>query len=512
MVNNVNGVFYATTYDPIQAGSIDGTDITAHDNGVYRALLGSATGLYDPLGDPKAEGDPYCSLFVGRLSAQTDEKSLREAMSKYGRVKNLRLVRHIVTGASCGYAFVEFETEKDMRFAYEGAHLSKLDGACILVDYNRQQLMSGWIPRRLGGGLGGKKESGQLRFGGRDRPFRAPLRPIPHEELRKLGIPLPPEGRYMNRFQVPLPPHRRQSITSEYGSSSKISESKQHRVHSMEEYDLSVKDKDSLEAHGSEVEEVRERDRHRRRRDDFSDRVDGDYHETESRSYRKHRTEERGQESRRESKYEGYELEPKRVDSTSHRDQRKSEERREERVDRKRRKEQSPAHYEYDEEDRKRHRRRHSQDDREHSAERSERRNRNLDYHTERSSEQREPEPEQSRNSRNPELGDAHGRHRESRYRSEDQSDYRPPTRENEKKHRHSESKHRTSESKHRTSESKHRSSESKHRHSESKHRRRDREQGSPNEDEGKHQRSSRKHKHRERSAGENIDFEEKEK
>jgi len=34
----------------------------------------------DPLGDPKAEGDPYCSLFVGRLSAQTDEKSLHEVL------------------------------------------------------------------------------------------------------------------------------------------------------------------------------------------------------------------------------------------------------------------------------------------------------------------------------------------------------------------------------------------------------------------------------------------------
>jgi U11/U12 small nuclear ribonucleoprotein SNRNP35 len=29
-----------------------------------------------------------------------------------------------------------------------------------------------------GGGFGGKKESGQLRFGGRDRPFRKPL-PVP---------------------------------------------------------------------------------------------------------------------------------------------------------------------------------------------------------------------------------------------------------------------------------------------------------------------------------------------
>ncbi|XP_048611214.1 U11/U12 small nuclear ribonucleoprotein 35 kDa protein [Brassica napus] len=96
-------------------------------------------------------------------------------MSRYGKVKSLRLVRHIVTGASRGYAFVEYETEKEMRRAYEDAHHSFIDGREIIVDYNRQQLMPGWIPRRLGGGLGGRKESGQLRFGGRDRPFRAPL-------------------------------------------------------------------------------------------------------------------------------------------------------------------------------------------------------------------------------------------------------------------------------------------------------------------------------------------------
>lgn len=34
--------------------------------------------------------------------------------------------------------------------------------------------MKGWKPRRLGGGFGGRKESGQLRFGGRARPFQKP--------------------------------------------------------------------------------------------------------------------------------------------------------------------------------------------------------------------------------------------------------------------------------------------------------------------------------------------------
>ncbi|KAK6231126.1 RNA recognition motif domain - like 10 [Theobroma cacao] len=209
--NNVNSVFYAETYHPIQAGSIDGTDILPHDNAVYRALLCSNASLYDPLGDPKLIGDPYHTIFVSRLSHLTTEHTLHKAMSKYGRVKNLRLVRHIVTGASRGYAFVEFETEREMRRAYKDAHHSFIDDSEVIVDYNRQQLMPGWIPRRLGGGLGGKKESGQLRFGGRERPFRAPLRPIPYEDLKTLGIRPPPEGRYMSRFQVPSPPRKRRS-------------------------------------------------------------------------------------------------------------------------------------------------------------------------------------------------------------------------------------------------------------------------------------------------------------
>ncbi|CAI0397134.1 unnamed protein product [Linum tenue] len=208
---NVNSVFYAESYHPIQAGSIDGTDVVPHDNAVYRAQLCSSAGLYEPSGDPKIIGDPYCTIFVGRLSHFTDDQSLRKAMSKYGHVKNLRIVRDIVTGASRGYAFVEFETEREMYRAYKDAHRSYVDDSEILVDYNRQQLMPGWIPRRLGGGFGGKKESGQLRFGGRDRPFRAPLRPIPYDELKRLGIPPPPEGKYMSRFEVPSPPRRSRS-------------------------------------------------------------------------------------------------------------------------------------------------------------------------------------------------------------------------------------------------------------------------------------------------------------
>ncbi|KAG2726076.1 hypothetical protein I3760_01G095200 [Carya illinoinensis] len=227
--NKINAVFYAESYHPIQAGSIDGTDILPHDNAVYRAHLCSSAGLYDPFGDPKVIGDPYCTVFVGRLSHLTTEETLRKAMSVYGRVRNLRLVRHIVTGASRGYAFVEYETEREMRRAYKDAHHSIIDDCEIIVDYNRQRLMPGWIPRRLGGGLGGKKESGQLRFGGREKPFRAPLRPIPFDDLKRLGIPPPPEGRYMSRFQDPSPPRRKKSsVDWEEGSQTRDGQEHSH--------------------------------------------------------------------------------------------------------------------------------------------------------------------------------------------------------------------------------------------------------------------------------------------
>ncbi|KAI4369764.1 hypothetical protein MLD38_018172 [Melastoma candidum] len=68
---------------------------------------------------PPPSTTPSCTLFVGRLSHFTSNDSFRLAMTKYGRVKSLHLVRHIVTGTSHGYALVEYETEKEKRRAYK---------------------------------------------------------------------------------------------------------------------------------------------------------------------------------------------------------------------------------------------------------------------------------------------------------------------------------------------------------------------------------------------------------
>lgn len=121
------------------------------------------------------KGKPECTIFVSRLSHKTTKDTIKEVFSKYGRLRRFRLVRDIVTGMPKGYAFIEYESESSAEEAYRSANRMHLDGSTIFVDFECERLLKGWKPRRLGGGFGGKKESGQLRFGGRDRPFRKPI-------------------------------------------------------------------------------------------------------------------------------------------------------------------------------------------------------------------------------------------------------------------------------------------------------------------------------------------------
>ncbi|KAM4709510.1 U11/U12 small nuclear ribonucleoprotein 35 kDa protein [Discoglossus pictus] len=159
----------AKQYDPLKAGSIDGTDEEPHDRAILRAILAR----YVP--NKGVIGDPHLTLFVARLSPQTTEEKLKEAFSRYGDIKRLRLIRDLVTGFSKGYAFIEYNKESAIMKAHRDANKLVIDQKEVFVDFELERNLKGWVPRRLGGGFGGKKESGQLRFGGRDRPFRKPI-------------------------------------------------------------------------------------------------------------------------------------------------------------------------------------------------------------------------------------------------------------------------------------------------------------------------------------------------
>lgn len=152
-------------YDPIICGSIDGTDEKPHDNGIIRAL----NSRYVP--NLAVKSDRERTLFIGALNFSTNEDKLKKHFSKFGTLKSVRLVRDIVTGFSRGYAFVEFKHRSDVSRAHSDSYKLVLDDRELIVEYEFERKLPGWRPRRLGGGLGGFKQSGQLRFGGRYKPF-----------------------------------------------------------------------------------------------------------------------------------------------------------------------------------------------------------------------------------------------------------------------------------------------------------------------------------------------------
>ncbi|KAM8962036.1 U11/U12 small nuclear ribonucleoprotein 35 kDa protein [Pelodytes ibericus] len=263
----------AKQYDPLKAGSIDGTDEEPHDRAVLRAMLAR----YVP--NKGVSGDPHMTLFVSRLSPQTTEDKVKEVFSRYGDIQRLRLVRDFITGFSKGYAFIEYKQESAIMKAHRDANKLVIDQREVFVDFELERNLKGWIPRRMGGGFGGKKESGQLRFGGRDRPFRKPINlPIfPNHAMEGRG-----EKRQRSRSRDRIQEWRPKKTENDRGRGRDTSYQEKECSQSR-----SNKDQNS-ERHFKE-----ERSRDRERNEKERRRKDGKRERSRERDYRKRRDDDR---------------------------------------------------------------------------------------------------------------------------------------------------------------------------------------------------------------------------
>jgi len=127
--------------------------------------------LWDPNSAPNVTEDPFKTLFIARVNYYTSESKLRREFESSGNIKSIKIVNNIKNGKPRGYAFIEYETEKEMHSAYKHADGKKIDGRRVLVDVERGRTVKGWLPRRLGGGLGGTRRGGpevNVRHSGRD--------------------------------------------------------------------------------------------------------------------------------------------------------------------------------------------------------------------------------------------------------------------------------------------------------------------------------------------------------
>jgi len=133
----------------------------------------------------------YHTLFVGRLAYEVTERKLLREFEQFGPVKDVKIIsRKNATGIkkSKGYGFVEYEHEEDMKRAYRGADGMKLEGRCVVVDVERGHTVPNWLPRRLGGGLGG------TRLGGKDKNIFYPGRFDPSKPTGPPPNMMPPMG------------------------------------------------------------------------------------------------------------------------------------------------------------------------------------------------------------------------------------------------------------------------------------------------------------------------------
>lgn len=171
--------------DDLEQGEIVESMDTSNNNTDKRELTTTQSLKgWDPFRDPNipSRSSPHHTIYIGRLPKSIGEERLHREMSRFGDIVGLRLVRKQPDrnedndrsnqdkkesssatqpneqrlknslGVSCGYAFVEYERERDVRMAIRHAHGMKLDGKRIVVEGEKGRTAEGWLPMRLRNG------------------------------------------------------------------------------------------------------------------------------------------------------------------------------------------------------------------------------------------------------------------------------------------------------------------------------------------------------------------------
>lgn len=91
------------------------------------------------------------NIYIGNLSFETTEESLRQAFEGYGEVSTVSIVTDRYTGKSRGFGFVEMASKGEAQAAITGLNGQELDGQTLNVNEARPRTEKG------GGGRGGRR-------------------------------------------------------------------------------------------------------------------------------------------------------------------------------------------------------------------------------------------------------------------------------------------------------------------------------------------------------------------
>ncbi len=104
-------------------------------------------------------------IFVGGLSYETTEATLKETFSKAGTVESATVITDKISGRSKGFGFVEMSSEEEAKKAIEMFNGKEIDGKNVTVNEARPQESRprpGGFRRDYGSrerrGLGGRRD------------------------------------------------------------------------------------------------------------------------------------------------------------------------------------------------------------------------------------------------------------------------------------------------------------------------------------------------------------------
>ncbi|CCW71745.1 unnamed protein product [Phytomonas sp. Hart1] len=111
--------------------------------------MGEERARRSPFTDLQIRSNAQKTVVMANLHLDTIEEDVRRFADQFGRVVQVRIVRHRQTGKSRRYAFVEFGLTGEAKRATTYSKKKRLKGRPIIIDMERGRTEVGFLPKRL---------------------------------------------------------------------------------------------------------------------------------------------------------------------------------------------------------------------------------------------------------------------------------------------------------------------------------------------------------------------------
>lgn len=118
------------------------------------ARLQIAIQNYRPKENKNATSDPNKTMFICNVPQDVTEDQIKFELKAFGPVQCVKFPVDIITGIRKNYCFAEYVHERSFNNAMRQGTRLYFNNQKMIVDKERGRSEPGWLPRRLGGGIG----------------------------------------------------------------------------------------------------------------------------------------------------------------------------------------------------------------------------------------------------------------------------------------------------------------------------------------------------------------------